>query len=143
MLKKPKKFEVRKLKYVTNLWMWSSWWGFSEGYLSIDTIDTFAKESILYQYLFSSILPITIRKLSVQNLHHAWSTRLLADHVWSWPHTRLHKCVQAFMIFHFPVTYTKISIVIYFSVLNNLSLTQFFYLMVKKKGINNETTLIM
>ncbi len=57
MLKKPKKFEVRKSKYVTNLWMWSSWWVFLEGYLSIDT---FAKVSILYQYLFSSILPITI-----------------------------------------------------------------------------------
>ncbi len=38
--------------YVTNLWMWSSWWGVSEGYLSIDT---FAK----VRYLFSLILPIT------------------------------------------------------------------------------------
>ncbi len=56
MLKKPKKFEVRKSKYQTTLWMWSSWWGFLEGYLSIDT---FAKVAILYWYLFSSILPIT------------------------------------------------------------------------------------
>ncbi len=37
MLKKPKKLDVWKSKYVTNLWMWSSWWGFLEGYLSIDT----------------------------------------------------------------------------------------------------------
>ncbi len=28
MSKKLKKFEVRKSKYVTNLWMWSLWWGF-------------------------------------------------------------------------------------------------------------------
>ncbi len=39
--------------------MWSSWWGFLEGYLCIDTIDTYVKVSILYRYLFSSILPIT------------------------------------------------------------------------------------
>ncbi len=37
MSKKPKKFEVRKSKYVTNLWMWSLWCWFSEGYLSSDT----------------------------------------------------------------------------------------------------------
>ncbi len=36
--------------------MWSSWWGFSDGCLSIDT---FAKVAILYRYLFSLILPIT------------------------------------------------------------------------------------
>ncbi len=48
--------------YVTNLWMRSSCWGFLEGYLSIDT---FAKVSILYWYLFSLILPIT------NNVHHS------------------------------------------------------------------------
>ncbi len=61
--KKLKKFEVRKSKYVTNLGMRSLWWGFLEGYLSsdtsIDTIDTFAKVSILYRYLLSLILPTT------------------------------------------------------------------------------------
>ncbi len=32
MSKKHKKFKLRKSKYVTNLRMWSSWWGFPEGY---------------------------------------------------------------------------------------------------------------
>ncbi len=45
-------------KYVTNLWMWSLWWEFPEVYLSIAT--SFAKVSIPYRYLFSSIFPITI-----------------------------------------------------------------------------------
>ncbi len=52
---------------MTNLWMWLLWWGFLEGYLSIDTIDTFAKVSILYRYLFSAILPITNRNI-VKNI---------------------------------------------------------------------------
>ncbi len=49
MSKKPKKFEVWKSKYVTNLFMWSSWWGFLKNIWV----------SILYRYLFFSILPIT------------------------------------------------------------------------------------
>ncbi len=65
MSKKPKKFEVRKSKYVTNLWMWSSLWGFLEGYLSIntssDTIDTLLKyryyiDTYFLQY-FPSLAP--------------------------------------------------------------------------------------
>ncbi len=51
MLKKPKKFKVQKLKYLTSFVDVKFVMGFSEGYLSIDTI--------LYGYLFSWILPIT------------------------------------------------------------------------------------
>ncbi len=52
---------LEKLKFESrNLWLtcgWEcSWWRFSEGSLSINTIDTFAKVLILYRYRFSSIL---------------------------------------------------------------------------------------
>ncbi len=48
--------------------------GFSEWYLSIDTIDTFAKVSILYRYLFASILPI--RRFG-QRVHCVWQNKEL------------------------------------------------------------------
>ncbi len=35
---------------------------------------------------------------SVQNLDWVWFTRLLADHTQSWPHNRLPKCVQDFIL---------------------------------------------
>ncbi len=63
--------------------MWSSWWGFLERYPSIDTIDTFAKVSILYRYLFSSILPITntCEQNSLRTTHEwfANQTRIFVD----------------------------------------------------------------
>ncbi len=46
MSKKSKSESRNTSKYTTNLWMWNSWWGFLEGYLRMDTIDTFAKISI-------------------------------------------------------------------------------------------------
>ncbi len=46
MSKKPKKFEVWKSKYVTNLWMWSLWWGFwKDIWVSILEVDTLNKSN--------------------------------------------------------------------------------------------------
>ncbi len=44
-----------------------------------------------------------VRKWRVQNSDHAWSTSPLANRTQYWPHSRLHKSVQAFMVFNVKV----------------------------------------